>query len=159
VSSTRIIRAAAPGDAPTLAQLRYQFRAELDPSTEPAAVFLERCSAWMAQRLVSGSHWRCWIAEEGDRILGTVWLQVVEKLPNPVGHLESHGYVSSVYVEPERRGDGIGSELLRECLRACDAEGVDAVFLWPTDRSRALYQRLGFKVSDDLLQRRTGLRA
>jgi hypothetical protein len=36
---------------------------------------------------------------------------------------------------------------------------VDAIFLWPTDRSRALYQRLGFKVSDDLLQRRTGLRA
>jgi GNAT superfamily N-acetyltransferase len=157
VSGTRIIRSAAPGDAPTLAQLRYQFRTELDPPTEPAPAFLERCTAWMAQRLASGSHWRCWIAAEGDAILATAWLQIIEKLPNPGGELERHGYISSVFVRPECRGHGIGSDLLKECLRMCDAEEVDAVFLWPTARSRALYRRLGFETGGDVLLRRRTL--
>jgi ribosomal protein S18 acetylase RimI-like enzyme len=153
-TSTVLIRLASPTDSPVLAQLRYEFRAELDSVIEPTSVFLERCSSWMAQRLSSGSPWRCWTAIAAGSIVGTIWLQLVEKLPNPVGHLDSHGYISSVYVKPDCRGLGIGSDLLRECLRTCDAEAVDAVFLWPSAKSRGLYQRHGFVVSDDLLQRR-----
>ena len=72
-----------------------------------------------------------------------------------LGHLAYHGYVSSVFVQPGRRQSGIGSALLAACLRQCEAEGIDAVFLWPTERSRPLYQRHGFAVRDDLLERRT----
>jgi N-acetylglutamate synthase-like GNAT family acetyltransferase len=90
----------------------------------------------------------------GTSLVGTVWLQLIEKLPNPAGHRGVHGYVSSVYVVPELRNAGIGSALVAACLAEADALEVDAVFLWPSARSRSLYERHGFAVRDDLLERR-----
>jgi GNAT superfamily N-acetyltransferase len=150
------IRLAGPADAPTLARLRYVFRAGHDPATEAEADFLARCGGWMAARLASGSHWRCWVAEEAGGLVGTIWLQFIEKIPNPGAEAERHGYVSNLYVEPSRRGAGLGSMLIDTCLRYCEKEAVDAVILWPTPRSRRLYERHGFTVRGDLFERRLG---
>jgi N-acetylglutamate synthase-like GNAT family acetyltransferase len=86
--------------------------------------------------------------------VGTLWLQLVEKLPNPGDETELHGYVSSVYVAPALRNEGVGTGLLTACLAECDALAIDAVFLWSTPDSRRLYERHGFAVRDDLLDRR-----
>jgi GNAT superfamily N-acetyltransferase len=148
------VRPALRADAPALARLRYEFRAELDAGVEAEAAFLQRCEHWMADRLGGVGSWRCWVAEESTALVGTVWLQLVEKLPNPVGEFEHHGYVSSLYVVPSHRSAGLGSVLLSACLRECERLGTDAVFLWPTERSRPLYERHGFRVRDDFLERR-----
>jgi GNAT superfamily N-acetyltransferase len=151
-------RRARPADADALAQLRFAFRSRLDPAAEPEPAFLERCRRWMASRLEDGA-WRCWVLETEGRVVGAVWLQLLEKLPNPVGEPEWHGYVSSLYVEPGLRARGLGSALLAEALAECDRCGCDAVILWPTPRSRSLYLRHGFSVRDDLLERRGALGA
>jgi GNAT superfamily N-acetyltransferase len=153
-SSRAAIRPGGRADVPALARLRYEFRAGHDAPTEPETEFLARCVAWMEARLASGSSWRCWIAEEAGRAVGTIWLQRIEKLPNPLQEAESHGYVSSLYVVPSSRGAGLGGLLLNACLESCLAEEMDAVILWPTPRSRSLYLRHGFAVRDDLLERR-----
>jgi GNAT superfamily N-acetyltransferase len=149
-----MIRQAGPADASMLARLRYDFRIELDPPAEMEREFLERCRQWMADRLARGGAWRCWLALEDGTPVGAVWLQLLEKIPNPVGEPELHGYISSLYVKSDRRGSGIGSTLLEACLRDCETNGADAVFLWPTPRSRSLYERYGFDVRGDLLERR-----
>lgn len=149
-----VIRRADTADAETLARFRYTFRAAEDPVIEPVAAFVARCTAWMTVRLEEGQHWRCWIAEHMGSPVGTAWLQLIEKLPNPVAEPELHGYISSLYVEPSRRGVGIGARLLDTCLRTCEEAGVDAVLLWPTQRSRALYARYGFAVRDDVMEKR-----
>ena len=153
-SSRAIVRPGERRDVPALARLRYEFRAGQDPPVESEADFLARCTGWMTARLVPGGSWRCWLAEAAGRAVGTVWLQRIEKLPNPVAEAESHGYVSSLYVVPSSRGAGLGSRLLGACLEACQAQEMDAVILWPTARSRSLYLRLGFAVREDLLERR-----
>ena len=149
-----IIRLAGPSDASALARLRYEFRAGHDPAYETEVDFLARCGPWMAARLAGGSHWRCWVMEEADRLVGVIWLQLIEKMPNPGAEAEKHGYISNFYVEPSRRGAGLGSRLIDACLRFCEEEAVDAVILWPTPRSRRLYERHGFAVREDLLERR-----
>ena len=153
-SSQAAIRPGERPDAPALARLRYEFRAGHDTPIESEAEFLARCAAWMEARLVPGGPWSCWLAVEAGRAVGTIWLQRIEKLPNPVDEAESHGYVSSLYVVPSSRGAGLGSRLLGVCLEACQAEEVEAVILWPTPRSRSLYLRHGFAVREDLLERR-----
>jgi GNAT superfamily N-acetyltransferase len=150
------VRPATPADAADLARLRYEFRTELDSPVEAESDFVSRCTEWMGKQLAAGGVWRCWVAESGSGLVGTIWLQLIEKLPNPVGHLGFHGYISSVYVLPGLRNAGVGSALMAACLRECQSQGVDAVFLWPTARSRSLYQRYGFVVRDDLLERRDG---
>lgn len=153
MSGTARIRRARPADAAALARLRLAFRGEVAPAREEAGLFLDRCERWMAERL-GGGEWRAWVAAGGDTVVGSAWLRLVDKLPNPGEEPEWHGYLSSLYVAPQWRGAGLGSALLQVCLEECDRRGVDAVLLWPTPQSRSLYLRHGFAVRDDLLQRR-----
>jgi GNAT superfamily N-acetyltransferase len=150
-----IVRRARATDAAVLSRLRWEFRASIGAPDETEPEFIERCLPWMRDRLAGNGSWWSWVAEDGGRVVGTVWLQLIEKLPNPVAEPERHGYVSSLYVEPAVRGRGTGSALLTACLEACRELEVDAVILWPTAESRALYLRHGFSVRDDLLERRS----
>jgi GNAT superfamily N-acetyltransferase len=154
MSAPPVVRPAVPADVFALAGLRLGFRCEVEPPSEPEPAFLERCAAWMARRLVPGGAWQAWVADTAGGLVGTAWLHLIGKLPNPVAEPEWHGYVSSLYVVPERRGSGLGSVLLAACLEECRRRAVDAVVLWPTPRSRALYLRHGFAVRDDLLELR-----
>ena len=148
-----IVRPARAEDAGVLARLRWEFRSSIGQPEEGEKEFIERCALWMRDRLAGGT-WRCWVAEQQGDVVGTVWLQFVEKLPNPVAERERHGYVSSLYVRPTVRGKGTGSALLGACLEACREYDVDAVILWPTPESRSLYLRHGFSAHEDLLERR-----
>jgi GNAT superfamily N-acetyltransferase len=146
------IRRAIPGDAVHLALLRYEFRAALNNPVEDREHFVARCTSWMAERLDEGSTWRCWVAEAGGAIRGHLWLQLIEKIPNPVPERELHGYITNVYVQPAARGEGTGAMLLEAALAHCRAAGVDSVVLWPTERSQPLYARHGFAFPRDLME-------
>ncbi len=148
----KAIRAASPADAPSLARLRYEFRAAANPAVEDEAAFVARCTQWMEARLAAGTSWRCWLVEDSGRITGNLWLQLIEKIPNPAIELEQHAYITSVYVSPAARASGAGEALLETALAFCREERVDSVILWPTARSRTLYARHGFAVRDDLME-------
>jgi len=151
--SALTIRRATAADAPALARLRYVFRADLGAPNESEEAFVARCAGWMAARLEGDQAWRCWVAEDAEAIVGTVWVHRFEKMPNPVDEPEHHAYITNLYVHPDRRG-GIGSRLLEAALSWCREAGVDAVLLWPSEKSRSLYERYGFAVRDDVLELR-----
>lgn len=157
MSSQLIVRTATPADVSALARLRYEFRTALAAPNEDAAIFIERCERWMAQRLAAGEAWRCWVAENGGEVVGTVWLHTAEKMPNPVDESEAYGYITNFFVREDVRGNGIGAALLTAALHESEAQQLRAVILWSTPRSRALYRRLGFDVRDNLLERRPRL--
>ncbi len=146
------VRLATPADADTLARLRYEFRASVNEPVEDEADFVARCSRWMAERLAPGGPWRCWLFEDADGISGNLWLQFIEKIPNPAPELERHAYVTNVYVRPGARGSGAGQALLEAALACCREQRVDSVILWPTSRSRTLYGRHGFATPDDIME-------
>ena len=146
------IRLANASDAPALAVLRYALRSSTGVATEPESEFLRRCAVWMQAHLEERNAWRCWIAEEDGNLIGAVWLQLVEKIPNPRAEPEHHGYITNFYVRESARGRGLGSLLLRAALSFCETSDVHAVILWPTERSRSLYERNGFAVRDDLME-------
>jgi GNAT superfamily N-acetyltransferase len=57
---------------------------------------------------------------------------------------EDHYYIRWVGVRPGLRGQGLGSALMRPTLDRCDHEGLPAYIEASTERSAALYARLGF---------------
>ncbi|WP_406374443.1 GNAT family N-acetyltransferase [Streptomyces sp. NBC_00647] len=61
---------------------------------------------------------------------------------HPVGR--AHAYLWMIGVAPERQGEGLGSALIGSVLERCDSEGLAAYLEASNDRSRALYERLGF---------------
>lgn len=148
-----IIRLATISDAHGLARSRYDFRSSLSPACESEVEFIERCSLWMRERLKEDSLWRCWIAEQDQTIVGNLWMQLIEKIPNPIEEPERHAYITNFYIREEARGKGIGSKMLAAALEYAKTKEVEAVILWPTLESRSLYLRHGFAVRENLLER------
>jgi len=146
------IRPATKADALQLAKFRYAFRASTGAVSENEDEFVERCRLWMEERLRESSSWQCWIAELDQALVGHVWVQVIEKIPNPRSESESYAYLTNFYLIEGARGRGIGSRLLSVALRWCKARNVHAIILWPTERSRSLYMRHNFAVGEDLLE-------
>jgi len=146
------IRVATSRDAGELARLRYEFRASERSASEPREPFIERCTAWMRERLGEAS-WRCFVAVANGAIVGHVWLHVIDKVPNPGGdEPERHIYLTNLYVQPAARG-GVGSALMAAAVEWCRTQEVDTVILWPTERSRTLYGRYGFRPADAIMAR------
>jgi GNAT superfamily N-acetyltransferase len=61
-----------------------------------------------------------------------------------------HWYLPVTGVDPHVQGRGHGSVLLRHALETCDLQGLPAYLEASTERSRALYQRFGFKALGEI---------
>jgi GNAT superfamily N-acetyltransferase len=61
-----------------------------------------------------------------------------------------HYYVRDVGVLPERQGRGLGSALMAPTLERCDREGLPVYLEASSERSAALYERLGFEHVSEL---------
>jgi GNAT superfamily N-acetyltransferase len=148
-----IVRPAGANDAASLATLRFALRSSVREAPEDRVRFIDRTTVWMRERLSDASHWRCWVAESNEEIVGCVWIQRVEKLPNPNGLPEHNAYLSNFFVAEQHRGRGVGATLLDTALGWCDTNGIDITFLWPTERSRPIYARYGFSAVGGIMER------
>ena len=145
------IRAATSADAGAMAELRWEFRTSRLPPAETHDVFVKRCAPWMRRELTNGTSWRAWVAVVDKAIVGQVWLNTVHKVPNPVAELETHAYISNLYVRPSERG-GLGTRLLDAALKFAQSNGIDRVVLWPSPRSVTLYLRQGFSHGGEVME-------
>jgi GNAT superfamily N-acetyltransferase len=65
---------------------------------------------------------------------------------HPAGR--AHEYLWMIGVVPQRQGEGLGTALIESVLDRCDREGLPAYLEASSDRSRRLYERLGFTLLD-----------
>ena len=60
------------------------------------------------------------------------------------------GYIWGVYVLPSARGTGIGTALVKQCIRHLKARGCGRILLHAGQQARPIYDRLGFTPTDEL---------
>lgn len=79
---------------------------------------------------------------DDDRIVGTVQLKRLD---------ERTAEVKRLYVDPARRGEGVGRRLMERLIAAADDDGFETLRLGVApylERARALYEALGFEETD-----------
>jgi len=63
---------------------------------------------------------------------------------------EPHHYFPHIGVAPAAQGRGLGSRLMRPTLDRCDRDGLPAYLEASSERSAALYERLGFRLVEEV---------
>jgi GNAT superfamily N-acetyltransferase len=63
---------------------------------------------------------------------------------------DPHYYLAALGVEPEWQGRGFGAALMRPVLERCDRDRIPAYLEASTPRNRALYERHGFEVVEEM---------
>ncbi|HEY0457571.1 MAG TPA: GNAT family N-acetyltransferase [Pyrinomonadaceae bacterium] len=86
---------------------------------------------------------RVWVCEAEGEIIGFLLL---------MHRSETAAQLRYFYLEPEYRGIGLGSELMRLFMDFLKEKGYQSAYLWTTDEqsaAAALYERCGFKLTEE----------
>ncbi len=100
---------------------------------------------WTA-RMLRARRFIGWIAEDraGTPIgSGAVWLTEVQ--PRPGEWTRGRPYILSMYTDPEHRGEGIASAIVRASVRYARENGYSRITLHASTMGRPVYRRLGFE--------------
>ena len=123
-----------------LAEALYQ---ELDEDRPPSG----RLAELFDDAVAGDSSFKLFFAVVGDELCGMVSLAIA---PTTQG-AGCFGYLDDVFVLEQRRGQGIGTKLMREALKDARRKGCVRVELGTRRdniRARRLYERLGFQELD-----------
>jgi len=137
-----VVRRGVPEDAPGLARLRWQWRAEektvADISRES---FVDFFTTWVLDHRATHLPF---LAEADGRLAGMAWLSLGHRVPTPHALDRRSGDIQSVYVVPDLRGHGVGARLIEAIL--AHARDVELQYLTVHSAQEALgfYERLGF---------------
>ncbi len=96
--------------------------------------------------------YRAYVAEVAGRVVGSVGCQLFDGL-YPLIIAEQHrkyGYIWGVFVEPEYRNQGIGSQLTETAVQYLRSQHCTRVILHASPSGQPVYERLGFKPSNEM---------
>jgi GNAT superfamily N-acetyltransferase len=110
---------------------------------------------WVRRHLDDGSYVG-WLTSPDDdplRIVAGAGLLLMDFPPHFLDEQAIRGYLLNFYVEPEWRGHGLAYRLLRTAVEETKARGIGVVSLHASVFGKPLYERNGFKVSNEMLLR------
>jgi GNAT superfamily N-acetyltransferase len=146
-----LYRQATEDDAGPLAELRWTFRTEDEPSHYDRATFIDACADFF-RREISEGRGANWIATSNDEIVAHISVHRVPLVPRPCHLGDAFGVVTNNYTLPMHRGYGIGTRLLELASEWAKAEDLELLIVWPSERASSLYRRAGFSEEHNILQ-------
>src|SRR6058998_2836186 len=145
VRGTIRIRRATLRDLDSLVRHRREMWRAIAGHTEPELDAADRVyRAWARHRLQTGKLVG-FLAEAPDGSIvagGCVWLR--ENQPRPGWEDQSMPYLMSMYTDPQFRGKGLATHIVKEAIRWSRAHGFRRIVLHASDEGRGVYARLGF---------------
>jgi GNAT superfamily N-acetyltransferase len=143
------IRRAGLGDAKALARLRWLWRTvERGEYGLSEAEFEAAFTQWWSTHAASHV---AYIAEHAGDVIGTAWLAVFDRMPQPRQLVRLAGNVQSVFVVEEYRNRGTGRALVDAVIAEAKSRGLGYLIVHPSVRAYALYERLGFAETNQML--------
>ena len=141
------IRRATLRDLETLVEQRHRmFDAFRKVSKEQHVIGDREYRKW-ARRRMKRKELVAWISETipGNRPVagGAVWM--IPHQPRPGNPAGSTPYLLSMYTDPDFRGRGLASRIVREAMRWSRDNGYKRMHLHASKFGRSVYRRLGWE--------------
>lgn len=129
---------------------RLMMEAIWHPDAEVLDALDRRYRRWMRTRMRSRRFVAFLVEDRGRRIAasGAVWLMPLPPRPLGVGLLAP--YLMSMYTEPEDRGKGYATLVVRAAIRWAESRGYRALYLHASPDGRHIYERAGFQPTPEM---------
>jgi len=105
---------------------------------------------WLAPRLASGDYFG-WIAMEDAAPIAGLGMMAIDWPPHPSHPTQgARGYILNVFVEPDRRGQGIAKALMEQAMAEGRRRGLQYMILHATAQGRPMYEKLGWAQTSEM---------
>jgi GNAT superfamily N-acetyltransferase len=145
------IRLAATVDAPVIVRHR---RAMFDSMGFTNTAELDEMDArfdvWVRQKLEQGDYRHWFAVDEAGRILAGAGVWLMDWPPHGTDPRGPRANILNVYTEPEHRRQGLARRLTQLVLDWCRERGIRAVILHASKEGRPMYERMGFKPTNEM---------
>jgi GNAT superfamily N-acetyltransferase len=143
-------RTAVLQDLPTILRLNHEgdWRGEAAPPFDPDSASDPRYRAAFEEIARDPNH-QLFVAEEGGEIVGTIQISVIPGLSR---FGMKRGLLEGVHVRKDRRGTGLGTQMVQWATEECRKAGCGMVQL-TSNKARQdahrFYRKLGFEQSHE----------
>lgn len=153
-----VVRLATEADAPVVARHRVSMFRDMGTLPAEQGPSLLKAAEPYFRRAIPAGLYVGWLGTPAGRpgeVVGGAGIQIREMIPRLRGDgaaIDSgpQGLIVNVYTEPAWRRRGIGELLMREVLAFTHARGIHNVVLHASAEGRALYERLGFRQTNEM---------
>lgn len=94
-----------------------------------------------------------YLAVEDDRVIGGCAVSFCIAFPSAKNPSGKFVYLFNMFVEPEYRGRGVATSLVRHITQICRERGIEKMTLHDTKMSKGIYEREGFIRSENYYTR------
>ena len=154
-----VVRLATVADASTIARHRAEMFKDMGELQEDHYDDLLVQSTRHLARDLRARRYVGWLAalqEAPETVVGGAGVLIYTVPPRPL-RIQGTGFISrrqatvlNVFTEKSWRRRGIAERLMREILAWTETNGIKVLTLHSSDEGRALYERLGFKPTNEM---------
>jgi GNAT superfamily N-acetyltransferase len=144
------IRMATLADVALISHQRANMFIDMGMDPAPIRQMEQPFQMWVSDLMTKGAYYGWFaVADDGQVVAGAgLWLN--PWIPSPQSPSGQRGYILNVYTEPEHRRQGLARRLVQTCIDDCRERGLSAVVLHASDQGRPIYERMGFKVTNEM---------
>jgi len=146
-----LIRETTSSDIPVLLRHRRLMWWDMGRRDETALELMERAATeYLSQALPQGSYRGFLAVDPSGNVIGGGGI-VISPWPGVLGQLHpKRAMILNLYVEREYRRRGVAYELMMRMIAWCRDNGFSSVALHASEDGRALYERLGFRPTNEM---------
>jgi len=157
--SSIIIRAADPSEFDIASEFWVSMRRELNMPDEDLAANWKTRSVDYFRRRYDAGELRWFLAYDGDTVVASAAGFLTDGYPSEICVNRRVGYVAGVFVKPRWRRRGLARTVTQAAVDWLLEIGCRIVRLHAANEARAIYEKMGFEPSNEMIIERPALRS
>jgi len=147
------IRRATADDVGLITQQRHRMFADNKFATEERLDIMDATFApWVSAHLAAGTYVGLLLEEDGE-VLAGAGIYFMDWPPHYLDIEPVRAYLLNFYTAPQARGRGFANLLLNAAVEEAQSRGIAVTTLHASPFGRPIYEKFGFKESNEMMLR------